>query len=91
MRYSSLVTLETLRPGQPATIVAVRGERGFRRRLLELGLLPGVDITVLRIAPLGDPMELSTHGTHLSIRRAEARQIEVTTEGPPQTGGAPLE
>ena len=83
------MTLDAVRPGQLAKIVAVRGERGFRRRLLELGLLPGVDITVLRIAPLGDPLELSTHGTHLSIRRAEARQIEVTTQSPETNGVHP--
>lgn len=60
------------------TIDKVGGERGFRRRLLELGLLPGVDIQLLRVAPLGDPLELLTRGAHLSIRRREAQMIEVT-------------
>jgi ferrous iron transport protein A len=58
-------------------IVAVGGQRGFRRRLLEHGLLPGASVTVLRTAPLGDPIELFTAGTHLSIRRREAKQLSV--------------
>lgn len=59
-------------------VTAVRGPRAFRRRLLELGLLPGTLIRKEKVAPLGDPIELSVRGTRLSIRRAEARGIEVT-------------
>ena len=61
----------------PATLVAVGGARGFRRRLLELGLTPGVAIQVLNVAPLGDPMEILVRGCHLSLRRAEADVIQV--------------
>ena len=61
----------------PATLVAVGGERGFRRRLMELGLTPGVAIQVLNIAPLGDPLEILVRGCHLSLRRAEADSIQV--------------
>ena len=56
------------------------GERSFRRRLLELGLLPGAEVRVLRVAPLGDPFELFTRGTNLSIRRREAQHIEVRSK-----------
>ena len=62
---------------QTVTIVKVGGERGFRRRLMELGLVPGTTVSVLKVAPLGDPLELSARGCTLSIRRAEARVIDV--------------
>jgi Fe2+ transport system protein FeoA len=74
------VTLDQVEIGKPVEITSVAGERGFRRRLLELGLLPGTTVTVLRVAPLGDPVELLVRDTHLSIRRREAREIEVTPE-----------
>jgi Fe2+ transport system protein FeoA len=63
--------------GVDLQVVAVRGPRAFRRRLLELGLLPGTVVRKQKVAPLGDPIELSVRGTRLSIRRAEARGIEV--------------
>lgn len=59
-------------------IARVDGEHAFRRRLLELGLLPGTRVEVLRVAPLGDPIELWCRGGNLSIRHREAQQIEVT-------------
>ncbi len=55
----------------------VGGERGFRRRLMELGLVPGTRVTVQKVAPLGDPLELRARGCTLSIRRAEARVVDV--------------
>jgi Fe2+ transport system protein FeoA len=74
------VTLDRVEIGKAVEITAVAGERGFRRRLLELGLLPGTAVTVLRVAPLGDPFELVVRNTHLSIRRREAQQIHVQAE-----------
>lgn len=71
------MSLADVRPGQSAVIQAVGGQRAFRRRLLELGLLPGTAVTLLRVAPLRDPVELLVRGTSLSIRRAEAACIEV--------------
>lgn len=70
-------TLESLQIDTPARIESIGGERSFRRRLLELGLLPGTEVTLLRVAPLGDPLELSLRGTRLSIRRREAAEITV--------------
>ncbi|MBP8809598.1 MAG: ferrous iron transport protein A [Kofleriaceae bacterium] len=58
-------------------IEAVDGERGFRRRLLELGLCPGTTVRVTNVAPLGDPLEIEVRGGRLSIRRDEAAQIRV--------------
>lgn len=71
------MTLDTAKPGQRLCILDVKGERSFRRRLLELGLLPGTPVAVLRIAPLGDPIELMARGTRLSIRKREAQQVTV--------------
>lgn len=58
-------------------VTRVGGERAFRRRLMELGLVPGTEVTVQKIAPLGDPLELRARGCTLSIRRAEARVVDV--------------
>lgn len=58
-------------------MLSVGGERAFRRRLLELGLVPGSEVQVLRVAPLGDPMELTVRGCFLSIRRADAKSVQV--------------
>ena len=55
----------------------VKCARGVARRLLEMGLLPGTEVRVVRVAPLGDPIELNLRGYALSIRRAEALGIEV--------------
>lgn len=77
------MTLSDLPVGSSALIEAVGGERTFRRRLLELGLLPGTVVRLLRIAPLGDPLELWARGANLSIRRRDADQITLrpTAEG----------
>ena len=61
-----------------ATIESITGERSFRRRLMELGLVPGTTVSVVNVAPLGDPIELSIRGYRLSIRRGEAKNIVVT-------------
>ncbi len=72
--------LGRLAPGRSGTIVRVSCPRGVARRLLEMGLLPGTRVTVVRAAPLGDPIELKLRGYSLSIRRAEALAIEVKVE-----------
>lgn len=58
-------------------IERVHGERSFRRRLLEMGLVVGTEVQVLAVAPLGDPLELEARGGRLSIRRREASMIAV--------------
>lgn len=64
--------------GQSATITSVGGPRPFRRRLLEMGLVPGVEVRVVTRAPLGDPLQIEVRGGQWSLRRVEAAQIEVT-------------
>ena len=58
-------------------VVSVRAATEIRQRLLDLGLLPGVELTLQRVAPLGDPIDIKLKGFHLSLRKAEAATIGV--------------
>lgn len=69
--------LSEIKTGQVVQIVRVSGQSSFRRRLMELGLVPGTRVELVRVAPLGDPVELLVRGASLSIRKAEAGVIEV--------------
>ena len=70
-------TLAEISIGQSAKVRSVDGPRGFRRRLLEMGLVPGTDVRIVTRAPLGDPLQIEVRGGQWSIRRAEAAQIQV--------------
>lgn len=76
------MTLADLRPGQIASVAHVGGEGSFRRRLMELGLVPGTRVELLGVAPLGDPLEFLLRGCSLSIRRAEANGVTVAPLAP---------
>lgn len=69
--------LTSLAPGQKATVAAIHLPEGERSRLLELGLVPGTVVELVRFAPLGDPLELKVRGYHLTLRRHEAEQVWV--------------
>ena len=71
-------TLDALRPGDRATVTGYRQD--FPARMLEMGLVPGTPVEVVRLAPLGDPMELRVRGYLLSVRKDEAAHVVVTTE-----------
>lgn len=71
--------------GAEGTVVAVRCERGIARRLMEMGVLPGTRVTVVRVAPLGDPIQLRLRSYSLSIRRREAAGIVLTDVREPVT------
>lgn len=71
------MTLDEAQIGEELRVTRVHGAGGFRRRLLELGLLPGTQVRKVRVAPLGDPIELIARGNALSIRRTDADSIEV--------------
>jgi ferrous iron transport protein A len=72
------MTLNELKPGQGGKVISI-GEKGpMRRRLMEMGVTPGIDIKIIKVAPLGDPMEVNIRGYELSLRREEATQIIVT-------------
>ena len=63
--------------GRAVAVRSVDGPRAFRRRLLEMGLVPGTPVRIVTVAPLGDPLRIEVRGGQWSIRRAEAAQIEV--------------
>ncbi len=71
------MNLAQTRIGQVVTVEHVAGEGSFRRRLMELGLVPGTRVEVIGVAPLGDPLELLVRGGSISIRRAEAEGVSV--------------
>lgn len=72
------VTMETLRPGDSARVTGLaRGDRGYRQRLLAMGLTPGVVFSVRRMAPLGDPIEISLRNFTLTLRKGEASILEL--------------
>jgi len=73
----SIKTLNQLKPGERATIVKVGGQGPVRRRILDMGVVKGAEIEVVRVAPLGDPVEFLIKGYNLSLRKSEAQQIQV--------------
>ncbi|MEB2313307.1 MAG: FeoA family protein [Sorangiineae bacterium] len=74
--------------GETVEIEHVGGERAFRRRLMELGLVPGTRVALVGVAPLGDPLELSVRGCSLSIRRADAATVSVRRADAPAGAAA---
>jgi len=76
------MTLDQLPAGTEARLVEVAGERGFRRRLLELGLLPGTTVRLVRRADIGGVLELEARGSRLTLRRDEARTLRVESLAP---------
>ncbi len=78
-------TLRGVRLGEYCTITKVGGEGALRQHFLDMGVIPGAEVCVVKYAPLGDPMELMIHGYELTLRLADADKIEVTsTESFPQ-------
>ena len=74
------MTLDKLMPGNTAVIVSVEAKGQARRRIAEMGLCPGAEITMVRRAPLNDPLEFLVRGYNLSLRNAEAAMIVVRTK-----------
>ena len=70
-------TLKDARIGDAVTVVKLHGEGAIKRRIMDMGITKGVTITVRKVAPLGDPMELTVRGYELSLRRADAEMVEV--------------
>lgn len=71
------MTLDQLNIGETAVITAVGGEGALRCRLLDMGLIPRTAVTLQKIAPLGDPIEIRVRGYELTLRVDDARKIEV--------------
>ena len=72
------MTLKNLKVGESAVITKVGGEGALRQHFLDMGVIPGAEVTVVKFAPMGDPMELQIHGYELTLRLAEAEQIDIT-------------
>ncbi|MGN0902422.1 MAG: ferrous iron transport protein A [Succinivibrio sp.] len=71
-------TLDRLKPGESATVSNVAGDSGsLRRRLLDMGITPDTKITMLRSAPLGDPLEIKVRDYSLTLRRDDASLVEI--------------
>ena len=70
-------TLKEVAVGETVKVTKLSGEGATKRRIMDMGITKGVEITVRKVAPLGDPMELSVRGYELSIRKADAELIEV--------------
>ena len=70
-------TLKDIKPGETATVARLLGEGPVKRRIMDMGITRGTEIFVRKVAPLGDPMELSVRGYELSIRKADAEMIEM--------------
>lgn len=70
-------TLVNVGPGETARVMSVGGDTGASRRLMDLGLIRGTSVKVVRVAPLGDPIEVTLRGFMLTLRRAEAAHVVV--------------
>lgn len=70
-------TLRDIPIGQMATVVKLHGEGALKRRIMDMGITKGVEIYVRKVAPLGDPLEITVRGYELSVRKADAASIEV--------------
>ena len=82
-------TLEDLAPGQSGTILSIANKSGsVKRRLVDMGLTPGTEVRVTKIAPLGDPIEVSLRGYELSLRKEDAGQIVMGQPRPRSLGAA---
>jgi ferrous iron transport protein A len=73
------LSLAKLPIGKQARVLGVNGSGAIARRLMEMGVVPGAPIRVIKAAPLGDPIEIRVRGYHLALRRTEAQTIAVTT------------
>ena len=71
------MTLKELQIGKSAVITKVGGEGALRQHFLDMGMIPGAEVTVVKLAPMGDPMEVQIHGYELTLRLAEAEEIEI--------------
>ena len=70
-------TLRDVAVGNSCTVKKLHGEGAVKRRIMDMGITKGVEIKVQKVAPLGDPMEVTVRGYQLSIRKADAEMVEV--------------
>jgi ferrous iron transport protein A len=70
-------TLKEVKPGATVRVVKIGGEGPVKRRIMEMGITKGVEVHVRKVAPLGDPVEITVRGYELSLRKEDAQSIEV--------------
>lgn len=70
-------TLKLCNVGDKVRVVKLHGEGAVKRRIMDMGITKGVEVTVRKVAPLGDPIEITVRGYELSLRKADAQMIEV--------------
>ena len=70
-------TLKELKVGQTAKVVKLHGEGAIKRRIMDMGITKGTKVFVRKVAPLGDPFELTVRGYELSLRKSDAEMIEI--------------
>ena len=70
-------TLRQAMVGETARVVKLHGEGAVKRRIMDMGITKGVEVYIRKVAPLGDPVEINVRGYELSIRKADADQIEI--------------
>lgn len=73
----SYTSLKDIKPGTEVTVQKIHGEGTLKRHILDMGLTSGCKVLVRRVAPLGDPIQISVRGFEMSLRKADARMIEV--------------
>jgi ferrous iron transport protein B len=87
---TSIHTLQDLEPGQSGVIRSVGSDRGaVKRRLVDMGLTPGTTVTVKKIAPFGDPIEVNLRGYEMSLRKEDAAKIVLCAPGEEPHGSRP--
>ena len=71
------MTLKEVKKGQTVTVLKLNGEGAVKRRIMDMGITKGTEIFVRKVAPLGDPVEVTVRGYELSVRKADAEMVEV--------------
>lgn len=71
------MTLKEVKPGATVKVVKISGEGAIKRRIMEMGLTKGIEVFVRKVAPLGDPVEVTVRDYELSVRKADAELVEV--------------
>lgn len=72
-----MTTLKDLSPGQRGIVIKINNTGALKRRLVDMGITPGVSVMVRKVAPLGDPIEINLRGYELTLRKADALTIEI--------------
>jgi Fe2+ transport system protein FeoA len=78
LNHNQVITLRSVPVGSSARVISVKGNSRIAKRLMEMGVIPGVSLKVVKTAPFGDPMEIRVRGYSLAMRKNEADSIEVS-------------